>query len=269
MEIPTLYEVHSNKMETSDIFTLTLSSKDKAHFDFLPGQFNMVYLHGIGEVPLSISSRVDHPELLTHTIRAVGPVTQGLQKLKKGDQVGVRGPFGKGWPLEKTGCDVLIVAGGVGLAPLRAALYYLAFHRQKYKTITLLYGARSPSDIMYKNELKIWAHHDTTVEVSVDRGDASWKGPIGVITPLIGKHVHDGENTLALVCGPEIMMHFATQELLKSKVREEHIYLSMERNMQCGTGFCGHCQYGPFFICKDGPVFPYKGIKKWLAIKEL
>lgn len=269
MELPTVYEVQSNVQETSDIFSLTLTTHDKAHFAFLPGQFNMVYLYGIGEVPLSISSRSDHPEVLMHTVRAVGLVTNGLQKLKISDTVGVRGPLGTAWPLTKTECDVVIIAGGVGLAPLRSALYYLAFHRKKYKKITLLYGARSPSDIMYKNDLKIWQQHEMTIEVSVDRGDTGWRGPVGVITPLIGKHITDPKNTLVFVCGPEIMMHFANKELMQAKVEEEHIFMSMERNMQCGTGFCGHCQYGPYFICKDGPVFPYQQIKKWLAIKEL
>lgn len=264
-----VYEVQSNVQETEDIFTLTLKAREKTPLSFMPGQFNMLYQFGIGEIPISISSNPSNTEVLLHTIRAVGPVTNSMQKLQKGDTIGVRGPFGNAWPLSEIGCDVLIIAGGVGLAPLRAALYHLAAHQEQYKKITILYGAKTPSEIMYKKDLQFWKQKGLNIEISVDRNDGSWTGPVGVITSLINKHVSNPFNTLALVCGPEIMMHFASLELLKVNVQEERIYLSMERNMQCGTGFCGHCQYGPYFVCKDGPIFAYPKIKKWLAIKEL
>ena len=269
MELPKSYRVLSNKEETPEIFTLALSSDDKAPFGFQPGQFNMVYLFGNGEVPISISSNPVQKDLLLHTIRAVGPVTEGLRKLRVGDTVGIRGPFGTSWPLDKKDCEVLIVAGGVGLAPLRAALYHLANQRDQYQKVTVLYGSRTPDDIMFKEDIKVWKEKGLDIAISVDRGDMNWTGPVGVVTPLINKHVYNPKKTLAFICGPEIMIYYAVQELVRAKVPEESMYISMERNMQCGVGFCGHCQYGPYFICKDGPVFCYTQIKKWLTIKEL
>lgn len=267
--LPQPYTVLSNKKETSDIFTLELKALDHSSFNFAPGQFNMVYLFGFGEVPISISSDPADKSVLLHTIRSVGPVTEGLRKLGPGEEVGIRGPFGTAWPLSSKGREVLIVAGGVALAPLRAALCFLAQNLNQYQSVTLLYGARTPQDMMYKEELALWAKQGITVEVSVDHKDDVWQGPVGVVTNLISRHVHNPKNTLALVCGPEIMMHFSVLELVKAQVKEEQIFLSMERNMQCATGFCGHCQLGPYFMCKDGPIFRYPQLKKWLAIKEL
>lgn len=269
MELPKLFTVQSNVQETSDIFTLTLMSQDGQPCNFLPGQFNMMYLFGNGEVPISIASHPDSSDKLVHTIKAVGPVTIGMQKLKKGDTVGIRGPLGTSWPMNRKNGDVLIVGGGVALPPLRAALSLFAKNRDQYKHVTLLYGSRTPEDIVYKDELAVWKRQGIDVQVSVDKGNESWTGPVGVVTKLIAPSVYDPANTLVYICGPEIMIHFSLIELLKAQVVEENIYISMERNMQCGTGFCGHCQLGPYFICKDGPVFSYSQLKKWLAIKEL
>ena len=269
MEQPKVFHVLSNVQNTHDIFTLELTAPDESPFEFLPGQCNMLYLFGHGEIPLSICSHPDTKEKLQHTIKAIGPVTEGLGKLKKGDAVGVRGPFGTSWPLNEKVKDILFIGGGVALPPLRTAMYHFIKQRSKYEHVTFLYGARTPQDILFKSELEGWREHGIDVEISVDRGDDSWKGPVCVVTKLINSHVYNPESTLVFLCGPEIMMHFAIKELEAKQVSEGNIYLSMERNMQCGVGFCGHCQFGPYFICKDGPIFPYTKVKKWLTIKEL
>lgn len=270
MLLPEIYRVKANIHETSDIFTLVLSKRDGDTVPhFLPGQFNMLYLFGIGEIAISVSGHPNSTDVLAHTIRAVGYVTRGMQKLQEGDEITLRGPFGSSWPLSKKGCDVLVIAGGVGLAPLRPALLYLADQRDHYKKITLLYGARTPQDILYKNELQEWERRGIEVKVSVDVADLSWKGKVGVVTALIEKNLGNPENTLALLCGPEIMLKFAIHELLRTKIEQQNIYLAMERNMQCAVGFCGHCQYGPYFLCKDGPVFSLNQVRSWLTIKEL
>lgn len=269
MILPKTYCIKSISKETEDSFTFALSPKEEAIPPFLPGQFNMLYLYGYGEVPISISGDPVHQEELVHTIRAVGAVTQAMQRLKEGDEIGVRGPFGTHWPLDKKECDVLVIAGGLGIAALRSALLYLAAHQEHYKKITLLFGARTPSDILYKNEMLKWQGQGLKVEVSVDHADMSWDGNVGVVTSLIGKSLTSSKNTLVLLCGPEIMIKFAIHELMRSDVKASDIYMSMERNMQCALGFCGHCQYGPYFLCKDGPVFSYEQLKNWLMIKEL
>ena len=264
-----MYQVKSVTSETNDTFTLCLSPKGEKIGSFFPGQFNMLYLFGYGEVPISISGDPLHEEELAHTIRAVGAVTQAMQRLKKRDEIGVRGPFGTHWPLNKKECDVLIIAGGIGFAPLRPVLFYLAAHREHYKKKTVLYGTRSPEDILYKNEIDQWKEQGIEIQVTVDRADANWKGNVGVVTTLIGNHLTSPKNTLVLVCGPEIMIKFAIHELMRAETQESDIYVSLERNMQCAIGFCGHCQYGPYFLCKDGPIFSYEQLKDWLMIKEL
>ena len=270
MLIPELVHVKSIEHNTEDVFTLALSKeKEGEERSFLPGQFNMLYLYGFGEVAISISGDPARNEGLVHTIRAVGSVTEGLQRLKVGDELGVRGPFGTHWPFDKKGCDVLLIAGGVGMPPLRPAMLHLDSHRQDYNKITLLYGARTPQQILYGDDLRRWEEAGIDVSVTIDQGDETWNGQIGVVTQFIHSHLPHPENTLILICGPEIMIRYAIQELLQSAVDPGMVYLSMERNMQCGVGFCGHCQYGPYFLCKDGPVFSYEQIKQWLPIHEL
>ncbi len=257
------------RRETHDTWTLTLDTGGP--FAFAPGQFNMLYVPGVGEVPISISGDPTSPGPLVHTLRAVGAVTRALCSLKPGDLVGVRGPFGTPWPVDQAeGLDVVIVAGGIGLAPLRPALYYLLRQREWYGKIVLLYGARSPRDLLYRRELERWrGRFDLVVEVTVDHADPSWRGHVGVVTRLIPEVSFDPWNTLALVCGPEIMMRFTAQALLDRKVPPENLYLSLERNMQCGVGLCGHCQLGPFFVCKDGPVFAYPRVAPFLGKREV
>jgi NAD(P)H-flavin reductase len=192
-----------------------------------------------------------------------------MRELKPNDMVGVRGPFGSHWPLEQAaGKDVVLAAGGIGLAALRSAMYQIIAQRERYGKVVLLYGARTPEDILYRRECEHWrAHFDLEVYVTVDRATGSWRGSVGVVTKLIPRAPFDPLNTMALVCGPEVMMRFSTAELEKRGVAAEHIFVSMERNMKCALGFCGHCQYGPNFVCKDGPVFPYRRVQdlffKW------
>jgi len=269
MQVPRLHRVKSFAQDTHDVFTLSLVPENGKQLAFLPGQFNMLYLFGIGEVAISISGDPNQRDELIHTIRAVGAVTQGLQRLKKDEEIGVRGPFGTHWPLEKNACDMLVIAGGLGFAPLRPALFHLAENRHQYKKMTLLYGTRTPEDILYKNDMQKWKSKGIDVEVTVDYADINWRGQVGVVTTLIRKHLPNPQNTLVLLCGPEIMIKFALIELTRANVSEDNIYLSLERNMQCAVGFCGHCQYGPYFLCKDGPIFSYAQIKNLLPIKEL
>ncbi len=261
--------------ETDDIFTLHLDMRPaedgRGEFRFQPGQFNMVYVYGIGEAAISISSDAMKRRSLTHTIHRVGRVTGALAQLKRGDVVGLRGPFGSSWPSKPAlGHDVCIVAGGIGLAPLRPLLYGLFHKRSAYGRIILLYGARTPRDLLYRVELEEWAgKHEVEVLVTVDHSDTSWKGHIGVVTSLFSHVRLDARATVAYVCGPETMMKFTLSELEQRGLPAEQIYLSMERNMKCAVGFCGHCQYGPTFICKDGPVFPYPDVRELLRRKEL
>ena len=269
---PSPYRVQRVRQDTYDTFTLELQSANGAErFCFSAGQFNMLYVFGVGEVPISISGDPAIPVTLVHTTRAVGTVTKAMRQLKRGDMLGVRGPFGTHWPVEEAiGNDVVIVAGGIGLAPLRPALYALLANREKFGKVVLLYGTRTPSDILFRRELESWRSRlDLEVYVTVDRATGNWRGNVGVVTTLIPKAPFDPRNAVALVCGPEIMMRFTILELQKRGVAAENIFLSMERNMKCAVGFCGHCQFGPTFICKDGPVFRYDRIKDLFTKREI
>jgi len=270
--VPAPYRIERVKRETHDTFTLDLLPMDSTSVSsFGPGQFNMLYVFGVGEVPISISSDPANCPALEHTTRVVGAVTKAMGRLKRGDVVGVRGPFGSHWPVtEEGGRDFIIVAGGIGLAPLRPALYALMRQREKFRKIVLLYGARAPEDILYRKELEHWrGKFDLEIQVTVDRGAAGWRGNVGVVTTLVGRAPFDPTNTVALVCGPEVMMRFAVMELQKRGIGADRIFLSMERNMKCATGFCGHCQYGPSFICKDGPVFQFDRIEPIFGKAEI
>jgi NAD(P)H-flavin reductase len=240
-------------------------------FAFLPGQFNMLYVFGLGESAISISSDAANPRTIAHTIHRVGTVTTGLARLKSGDAIGLRGPFGSSWPVsEAKKKDVCIVAGGIGLAPLRPVMYELLRQRKDFERVILLYGARTPLDLLFRVELEAWAREqDVEVLVTVDRGDSSWKGHIGVVTNLFSYLKLDAPATTAFVCGPETMMKYTIDELNRRGLRDDQVWLSMERNMKCAVGFCGHCQYGPEFICKDGPVFALPRVGHLLDRKEL
>ena len=267
-------EVTRIRKETHDTYTLHLRSEN-GHgaklFPFTPGQFNMVYAFGVGEVPISISGDPADPSSLVHTIRAVGAVTKSMSRLRAGDVVGIRGPFGRSWPVEHAaGHDVVIVAGGIGLAPLRPAIYHILNNREKFGKVVVLYGSRSPDDILYKRELEHWrSRFDLDVHITVDRATMGWRGDVGVVTTLIAKAPFDPRNTAAMICGPEVMIRFTVQEFIRKGVAPGEIFLSMERNMKCGIGLCGHCQYGPVFICKDGPVFSLESVKSLFNLREL
>ena len=258
--------------ETADTFTLELERLDGADgFSFKAGQFNMVYVFGVGEIPISISGDPAVGRSLVHTTRAVGAVTKVMHRLKKGSVLGVRGPYGTPWPMEYAeGADVVIVAGGIGLAPLRPALYHILSKREKFGKVVLLYGTRTPEDILFRGQLeRLRSRFDLDVFVTVDRALRPWKGNVGVVTTLIPKAPFDPHSAVAMICGPEVMMRYTALELHKRGVAENDIFVSMERNMKCGIGLCGHCQFGPTFVCKDGPVFPYSRLKHLLPKGEI
>ncbi len=269
--LPAPWRIESVRRETADTFTLALEPVNGgASLAFAPGQFNMLYVFGVGEVPISISGNPLAPSPLLHTTRAVGNVTRAMWKLKNGDVLGVRGPFGSSWPLAAArGRDVVIVAGGIGLAPLRSALCQVLARRADFGKVVLIYGARTPEDLLFRAELRAWSkRRDVEVHITVDRATGRWRGNVGVVTALIGQAPFEPKNACAFVCGPEVMMRFVALELRKRGVPEAQIHLSLERNMQCATGFCGHCQLGPEFICKTGPVFPHDRVKPLLKVRE-
>lgn len=256
--------------ETHDCFTLELEPPG-GRFPFTPGQFNMLYAFGVGEVPISISGDPREPERLLHTIRAVGVVTRRLGELEAGDTVGVRGPFGKPWPMDEArDRDLLLIAGGIGLAPLRPALYHALNHRARYQRILLHYGTRTPRDILFQDEIMAWrGRFDLDIEVTVDRGDDTWRGKTGVVTRLLGRADFDRERAIVMACGPEIMMRFVARELQGQGTLLDRIYVTLERNMQCAVAHCGHCQLGPELICRDGAVYRYDSVSRLFGIREL
>ncbi len=269
---PRPFRIIEVKRELSDTFTMVLEPEDGGEAVFAPGQFNMLYVFGVGEVPISVSGDPAEGGVIVHTTRAVGKVTLALSALTVGDRVGVRGPFGTTWPVDVAqGKDLVFVAGGVGLAPLRPAIYAAMNDRSKFGNLAILYGARTPEDILFRNELGRWrGRFDLVdVQVTVDRATGNWNGRVGVVTKLIAAGGFDRTRTVAFVCGPEIMMHYAAQALKERGIPADQIYLSMERNMKCAIGCCGHCQWGADFVCRDGPVFRYDVIADQLAIREL
>ncbi len=264
--------ISKKRKETYDTFSIELELPDDMDsFNFNPGQFNMLYIYGIGEVPISISGNPSKNKILIHTIRIVGTVTKAINALKVGDSIGVRGPYGTGWPVKPAvGKDVVVVTGGIGLAPLRPAINHLLENRDDYGKIALLYGARTPEDILYIKNLEKWrGRFDIETLVTVDRAVGDWRGNVGVVTTLIGRSTFDPHHCVAMVCGPEIMMRFTIMELIKKDIEEKNIYVSMERNMKCGVGLCGHCQIGSTFVCKDGPVYCYEDIKDIFHRREM
>jgi NAD(P)H-flavin reductase len=268
--VPQIAHVRRRRHDAPDAWTLELEMADGVHFDYTPGQFNMLTAFGVGEAAISMSGDPASGPLI-HTIRAVGPVSRALTELGPGDPIGVRGPFGVGWPMAPAaGKDVVFVAGGLGLAPLRPAIYRVLAERERYGQVTLLFGARRPEDILFRHEVEAWrARLDIEVDVTVDHAPSNWRGHVGVVTTLISRLELDPAKTLAMVCGPEVMMRFVALALADRGVAEGDIYLSMERNMKCAIGHCGHCQLGPTFICRDGPVFTFERLKRLMTVKEL
>ena len=265
---PRPFRVAEVERETADTWTLTLDPVSGEPLMSLPGQFTMLYAFGIGEVPISVSV---HGDRLVHTVRAVGPVTRAICATPPGGELGVRGPFGNSWPLgEAEGGDLLLVAGGIGLAPLHGALHRALENRERYRKVILLYGARTPLELLYRSELQLLAgNDDLQLDITVDAADIGWHGKVGVVPKLLETASFDPVRTTALVVGPEIMMRYTLEGLRARQVPDDRIFLSMERNMQCGLGHCGHCQLGPTLICRDGPVYSAAAIARLMEVREL
>jgi NAD(P)H-flavin reductase len=264
--VPVSYRVARRRRETYDSSTLELEPVREELEPLAPGQFAMLYAFGKGEVPISVSRL---PQV--HTIRGVGAVSAALCELRRGDVVGVRGPFGTAWPVEAAeSADVVVLAGGIGLAPLRPAIDHLLAHRERYGSVVVLYGGRSPEELFYAAELERWrGRFDVEVGVTVDQADADWRGQVGVVTTLVPRADFDPDHTVAMICGPEVMMRFAAAALRDRGVPAESIFVSLERSMKCAIGLCGHCQLGPAFICKDGPVFRWDAVEALVRVREL
>ncbi|NNE39277.1 MAG: FAD/NAD(P)-binding protein [Gammaproteobacteria bacterium] len=265
--VPRVVKVSTRRKEINNTWTLEL--KD----DLLspaPGQFYMLYVMNVGEVPISVSGIPKHGRLV-HTIRGVGNISNAITGLKKGDSIGLRGPFGTAWPLEVARKkDVVVMAGGLGLAPLRPLIHYFINNPSACRSLTVFYGARGPEEILYHEELESWrTFPHTRVEITVDHATYNWRGNVGVVTKLLKPGQFKPKKTVAYVCGPEVMMKFCARQMLELGINKESIFLSMERNMKCAIGHCGHCQFGKDFICKDGPIFPYDQIESRLNIREL
>jgi NAD(P)H-flavin reductase len=266
--------IETIRPEIESVMTYTLRFIDAEvarAYRFLPGQFNMLYIPGCGESAISHSgpSSNDGSNMI-HTIRFVGRVTEAISKLRVGDQIGVRGPFGTAWPMQACrGRDVVIMSGGLGLAPLRPAIYEFIQHRNDYGRIVLLHGARSPDLILYADELEAWVRQGIEVDVTVDRAESDWVGKVGVVPLLLDRLTGiQPDRTEVITCGPEVMMHYSALSALKRGIPERSIWLSVERNMQCAVGLCGHCQLGPVFVCRDGPVFRYDAIKELMKVRD-
>ncbi|SPE23461.1 Cytosolic bidirectional (NiFe)-hydrogenases (NADP coupled, Group 3b), diaphorase subunit [Acidobacteriia bacterium SbA2] len=250
----------------SVVFTNTAQS---ATYHFGPGQFNMIYLPGFGEVAISISSDPGTPQVIGHTIRYAGSVTRAIGRLRAGDMVGLRGPYGSSWPLEKAlGKNLVMVSGGIGLAPLRPVALSILRHREDFGRVVLLYGARTPADLLYTAEFERWQAGGIEVHTTVDLADETWHGLVGVVPALFYRIRVDPKQTVVMTCGPEIMMRFVIYEALARRIPKESIFLSMERNMKCAIGFCGHCQFGPTFICKEGPVLNFAAIEAFFGKED-
>lgn len=266
---PRLFRVATRVQDTGDTFTLSLSPESGDDVVVEPGQFMMVYAFGVGEVPISVSGPPNRPGPVVLTVREVGAVTRAICAAEPGTALGLRGPFGNSWPIDSArGGDILVVAGGIGLAPLRPVVLRALETASTDGTVTVLYGARTPDDLLYPRQLEEW-RQTIDVEVTVDTAGGSWNGHVGVVPKLIAAARFRPEAVTAFVCGPEIMMHFVIEALSERGVTSDRIQVSMERHMQCGVGLCGHCQLGPTLICRDGPVYSYDEAAPWLQAREL
>lgn len=267
---PALYRVVENRRETVDVVTISLTPVSNHPFRFRPGQFNMLTALGVGEAAISMSRAPRDGGDLTHTVRDVGPVSHALCETKPGDVVGVRGPFGTDWGVEGMRGDVVVVAGGIGLAPLRGAVDELVTRQGPAgPRVFVLVGARQPDQVLFEEDLEAWSRGGAEVHVTVDVASPRWQGRVGLVTSLLAEACFEPGHALALLCGPEVMIRFTASALVGLGVDAEHIRVSLERNMQCGLGWCGHCQLGPFLLCRDGPVLPFTGlVEHLLTVRE-
>jgi NAD(P)H-flavin reductase len=268
--VPEPFAVVAKRRDTVDTWTFELEPVRGAPLRYEPGQCTMLSARGAGEVPISISGDPDAPERLVHTIRAVGLATGAICATEPGGVLGVRGPFGRPWPLDAAeGHDVVIAAGGIGLPPLRPAILRMLARPERYGRLIVLYGGRTPDQLLFEDELRQWTERGVEVRVTVDSAGPEWLGHVGVVPRLVRRTAIDGARTVAMCCGPEVMMRYVVAELAEYGVPSDRIYASMERNMQCGIGHCGHCQLGPTLVCRDGPVYRWSELEPWLRIREL
>jgi len=246
----------------------TIKMKPKEELTFATGQFIELTIPGVGEAPFTPSSRPSVKDMMEVTVMKVGKVTEKIHQLNVGDIVGLRGPFGKGYPLNQfKGKEILVVGGGCGFAPLRSLMYSLFDMRHELKKLLFRGGCKTPGELVYRSEAEQWGKRDDLdLKLTVDAGDNEWKGHVGLVTTILDKLHMDCKTGIAIVCGPPIMMKFATMKLLDLGFAEENVYLSMEKNMSCGIGKCGHCRLGTYYACKDGPVFTYDKIKEFTNI---
>jgi NAD(P)H-flavin reductase len=267
--VPLLHRVASRERDTEDTWTLTLEPTSGSGTGIGPGQFVMVTVFGVGEVPISVSGPPHRPGRVVLTVRAVGAVSRAICAAEPGTVLGVRGPYGNEWPVDAAaGGDVVVLAGGIGLAPLRPVVLTTLERRAEFGDVSVLYGARTPGDLLYTEQLAEW-QGSIDVATTVDTAGQDWTGRVGVVTTLVEGASFRPEATTAFVCGPEIMMRFAAKALLDTGVPAERIQVSMERHMDCGVGLCGHCQLGPTLICRDGPVYTWEQAAPWIEVREL
>jgi len=272
MPVPArILDVREENFNTRTFTTQFVDEEIRNRYRFVPGQFNMLYVPGVGEAAFSMSSDPARTGTVDHTIRKVGSVTRALERVGKGGLVGLRGPFGRGWPLEEMeGKDVVVVAGGIGIAPLRPVVYWLLARRDYCRRVVLLYGCRTPEDRVFADELERWEEEDAIeVLVAVDNATGDWAGPVGVVTDLLRRIKVDARRTVVLVCGPKILNRVAAWSFLQLHVPRDQVYVNLERNMNCGFARCGHCQYGGKFVCTDGPVFCFAEIADIFAKEDI
>lgn len=272
--LPQPAEILEKRQEADHIYTYRLSfcdAEQRRAFHFQPGQFNMLYAFGVGDVAISIASDPRDAEILEHTVRIVGNVTGALRELDQGDVVGIRGPFGSHWPMEDArGRDLIFITGGLGCAPVTGAIQYAMNRRDDYGKIKILHGVKTRQDLIYRQKFLAWQKHpDTEVILTSDQADREWKYQVGMVTNLVDQIQFDPGRTTVMMCGPEAMMHFTVKGFLKHGVAAHDIHLALERNMKCAMGFCGHCQYGPHFICKNGPILSFDRLEPFFWTREL
>lgn len=270
--VPQEAEVLERIQEAPTLFTLRLRFTDpevQNAYRFDPGQFNMVYLYGAGEVPISIVSDPTDERILDHTIRVVGRVTRGLSQLQAGARVGIRGPFGRGWPLpEAEQRDVVVVTGGLGCAPVVSVINYIMRRRERFGRLNIVQGVKHSADFIWRERYDEWRRAPATrVLIAADAGEVLWPWHVGPVTGLFDQLEFDPARAMVMMCGPEGMMRVVVRHMVERGVAERDMWLSMERNMQCAIGYCGHCQYGGKFVCRDGPVFCYTDVKELFGVK--
>ncbi|MEO1765808.1 FAD/NAD(P)-binding protein [Thiobacter aerophilum] len=270
--LPQPARILKRRQESDTVFTLRLRFEDvglRARYRFAPGQFNMVYLLGVGEVPISIVSDPELDGVFDHTIRCVGRVTEGLASLHEGECVGIRGPYGRGWPLsEAQGRDLLVITGGLGCAPVVSVIHYAIRHRRRFGKLTIIQGVKHSDDMIYRDQYQAWSQvPNTEVHVAANAVRGAWPWHVGPVTELIAQAEPDPERTVVMMCGPEGMMLAAARMLMDKGLPDTALFLSLERNMQCGIGHCGHCQIGGQFVCRDGPVFNFAQVRSWFGVR--